>query len=50
MAALTTNKEFYYGQTSIPQMAGVVGYMVSILDAFLVTGFNSKNILWTRYQ
>lgn len=44
MAALTTNKEFYYGQTSIPQMAGVVGYMVSILDAFLVTGFNSKNI------
>lgn len=44
MAALSTNKEFYYGQTSVPQMAGTVGYMVSILDAILVTGFNSKNV------
>ena len=44
MAALSTNKEFYYGQTSVPQMAGTVGYMISILDAFLVTGFNSKNV------
>ena len=44
MAALSTNKEFYYGQSSIPQMAGTVGYMISILDAILVTGFNSKNV------
>ena len=44
MAALSTNKEFYYGQTSAPPMAGTVGYMISMLDAFLVTGFNSKNV------
>lgn len=44
MAALSTNKEFYYGQSSVPQMAGTAGYMVSILDAFLVTGFNTKNV------
>lgn len=44
MAALSTNKEFYYGQSSIPQMAGVAGYIISILDAFLVNGFNSKNV------
>lgn len=44
MAALSTNKEFYYGQTAVPQMAGTAGYMISILDAFLVNGFNSKNV------
>ena len=44
MAALSTNKEFYYGQSSVPQMAGTAGYMISILDAFLVTGFNTKNV------
>lgn len=31
------NKEYYYGQTSAPPMAGTIGYMISILDAFLVT-------------
>lgn len=37
-------KEFYYGQTSAPPMAGTVGYMISILDAVLVNGFNSKSV------
>lgn len=44
MSTLASNREYYYEQTSAPPMAGVVGYFIAILDAFLVTGFNSRNI------
>lgn len=44
MSTLASNREYYYGQTSAPPMAGVVGYFIAILDAFLVNGFNPRNI------
>ena len=44
MATLASNREYYSGQTSAPQMAGVLGYLIAILDAFLVTGFNQRSV------
>lgn len=44
MSTLASNREYYYGQTSAPPMAGVVGYFIAILDAFLVNGFNPRNV------
>ena len=44
MSTLASNREYYYGQTSAPPMAGVIGYFIAILDAFLVNGFNPRNV------
>lgn len=44
MSTLASIREYYHGQTSAPPMAGVVGYLIAILDAFLVTGFNPRSI------
>lgn len=38
------NKEYHYQQTAASPAAGTAGYGIAILDACLVTGFNSKSI------
>ena len=35
---------FHSAQTGAPVNAGTAGYGIALLDACLVTGFNSKNV------
>ena len=44
MATLASNREYYSGQTSAPQMAGVIGYFIAIPDAFFLAGFNQRSV------
>lgn len=37
-------KEYHFQQTNVPPIAGTAGYGITLLDAVLVTGFNSVNI------